>query len=203
MLSRRLVERAYRGDTPSRHTRDRLDAVKRHPVTDYFVIDAYGWAGTCLHYGARMLQDMAAQDVMVELNNSGIDNSPSARASAPPVLDAACMAEIHALDPDGRAQLVKRVLLTYQTSLHKLAGQMDEARQAAAWDQVGRVAHTLKSSSASVGALALSALCADIERLVRADDSTAAGALLDDFQAEAAGVILAVASTLERLEAAA
>src|ERR1700759_2422026 len=125
------------------------------------------------------LREPINQGAMVDLNNSGIDG-----AATRPVLDAACMAELRALDPDGKAHLVKRVLATYQASLAKLAAQLQVARGEGAWDQVSRVAHTLKSSSASIGALALSALCAEIERLLRAGDSNGAQPLIDQFQAE-------------------
>ena len=135
---------------------------------------------------------------MVDLNKSGIGG-----AAAKPVLDAACMAELRALDPDGKAQLVKRVLATYQASLAKNAAQLQLARGEGGWDQVSRIAHTLKSSSASIGALALSALCADIERLLRAGDSNGALPLIDDFQAEVLRVDGAVRQTLQQLEAAA
>ena len=135
---------------------------------------------------------------MVDLNNSGIEG-----AATKPVLDAACMAELRALDPDGKAQLVKRVLATYQASLTKLVAQLQLARGEGAWDQVSRVAHTLKSSSASIGALALSALCAEIERLLRAGDSNGAQPLIDQFQAEVQRVDGAVRQTLQQLEAAA
>ena len=138
------------------------------------------------------------QGVMVDLNNTGIEG-----AATKPVLDAACMAELRALDPDGKAQLVKRVLATYQTSLAKLVDQLRIARVDGAWDQVSRVAHTLKSSSASIGALALSALCADIERFLRAGDSVSAIPLIDQFHAEVQRVDAAVGQTLQHLEAAA
>ena len=138
------------------------------------------------------------QGAMVDLNNSG-----SGGVAAQSVLDAACMAELRALDPDGTAQLVRRVLVTYQASLAKLVQQLGVARTDGAWDQVARVAHTLKSSSASIGALALSALCADIERLLRAGDTAGAAALLDRFHAEVARVEVAVGTTLQHLEAAA
>lgn len=141
---------------------------------------------------------LTTQGVMVDLNNSGIEGT-----ATKPVLDAACMAELRALDPDGKAQLVKRVLATYQASLAKLVGQLQLARVEGAWDQVSRVAHTLKSSSASIGALALSGLCADIERLLRAGDSASALPLLEKFQAEVARVDAAVGQTLQHLEAAA
>ena len=132
---------------------------------------------------------------MVDIKNSEIDG-----ASAQPVLDAACLAELRSLDPDGRAQLVKRVLATYQTSLVRLVDQLRQARTDAAWEQVSRVAHTLKSSSASIGALALAGLCADIERLLRAGERDAVAPLLDGFDAEAARVEVAVRAQLAASE---
>jgi len=156
-------------------------------------------------YGADMLtlegenaRVFLNQGAMVELNNSGIEGMATR-----PVLDAACMAELRALDPDGKAQLVKRVLTTYLASLAKLVEQLRVARAEGAWEQVSRVAHTLKSSSASIGALALSALCADIERLLRAGDVAGASALIDPFHAEVSRVDAAVSQTLQHLEAAA
>jgi len=143
-------------------------------------------------------RDSITQGAMVDLNNSGIEGT-----ATKPVLDAACMAELRALDPDGKAQLVKRVLATYQASLAKLVGQLQLARAENAWDQVSRVAHTLKSSSASIGALALSGLCADIERLLRAGDSASALPLIDGFQAEVQRVDAAVGQALRQLETAA
>lgn len=118
------------------------------------------------------------------------------------VLAEASLADLRALDPGGQARLVQRVLATYQGSLARLVDQLAEARRALAWDQVARVAHTLKSSSASIGALSLSALCADIERHVRAGDAASAQASLPAFDAEVARVREAVAAALRAEEAA-
>jgi HPt (histidine-containing phosphotransfer) domain-containing protein len=137
------------------------------------------------------------REAMVEHRHSEIESLDRG-----PVLDAACLAELRALDPDGRGQLVKRVLATYQTSLVRLVDQLRQARVEAAWEQVSRVAHTLKSSSASIGALALAGLCADIERLLRAGDREGAGPLLDHFGIEVGRVEIAVRNELAACEAA-
>jgi HPt (histidine-containing phosphotransfer) domain-containing protein len=143
-----------------------------------------------------MVEDTATQDVMVDLNKSGSDGVVGG-----PVLDAGAMAELRALDPDGKAQLVRRVLAAYQGSLARLVDELRGARGRQAWDQVSRVAHTLKSSSASIGALGLSAVCADIERLLRSGDNAAVPPLLDRFDQEAGRVEQAVRHTLDHLEA--
>ncbi len=84
--------------------------------------------------------------------------------AAPTTLDAAALAKLHALDPDGQHDVVVRVLRAFETSLARmlaqLAAELDEGNPAA----VSRVAHTLKSSAASVGALSLARLCAEVER---------------------------------------
>ena len=141
-----------------------------------------------------MVENTHPQDVMVDFKN------PEVNGAAGTVLDAACLAELRALDPDGKAQLVKRVLATYQTSLVRLVDQLRQARGEAAWEQVSRVAHTLKSSSASIGALALAGVCADIERLLRSGDADAAAPLLDRFGTEAGRVEIAVRQELATYE---
>lgn len=82
-------------------------------------------------------------------------------------LDAQALARLHALDPDGRHGVVARVLNTFEAALLRHLAQFDEARERGDTAELGRIAHTLKSSSASIGALALSAVCAEVEHAVR------------------------------------
>ena len=87
-------------------------------------------------------------------------------ADAPMRLDAVALATLRTLDPDGRADVVHRILGTYETALQRgLLALADAARSQDA-DTLGRLAHTLKSSSRSVGALALAGSCATLEALV-------------------------------------
>ncbi len=143
----------------------------------------------------------ASQDRMADYRNLH-DPAPGGAGEAPPaVLAAASLADLRALDPGGQARLVHRVLSTYQGSLGRLLEQLGTARAASAWDQVSRVAHTLKSSSASIGALALSAICGEIERHVREGDTAQAAQALQRFDAEVARVGQAVATALRAEEA--
>ena len=109
----------------------------------------------------------------------------SAGGGGPALLDAAALARLHELDPQGQSGLVQRVLATYTQSLRRLLAQLRTARAGADREAMRHAAHTLKSSSASVGALDLSALCAQAEASLRdgggsADEAT----LLDRLQAE-------------------
>jgi HPt (histidine-containing phosphotransfer) domain-containing protein len=95
------------------------------------------------------------------------------------VLDPAALARLSELDPTGSNQLVQRVLQAFQTSVARLRPQAEAARLTRDHSAIRLVAHTLKSSSASIGALALSALCAHIEAQIRSDPGADQGANLD------------------------
>lgn len=100
------------------------------------------------------------------------------------VLDSTALAKLHALDPTGRASIVQRVLRTYESSLNKLMLQFDAARSANDLEGLRHVAHTLRSSSAAVGAVQLSVCCATVETLLRERTLEALPAALDALQVE-------------------
>lgn len=87
------------------------------------------------------------------------------------MLDVEALDRLRALDPHGQSGLLPRVLATYTASLQRLLDQLQAARANADVQAQRHVAHTLKSSSASIGALKLAALCADIERRMRDEPS--------------------------------
>ncbi|MEK8034619.1 Hpt domain-containing protein [Ideonella sp. DXS29W] len=113
------------------------------------------------------------------------------------VLDSASLDQLRQLDPTGGTGFLARVLGTYLKSLERHEAEAQQARQAAQWDALARTAHTLKSASASVGALAFSQLCADIEGLVRRQEVDQLDGLLDRFFAEAGRVRGAIQAQLE------
>jgi len=82
-------------------------------------------------------------------------------------LDAEALARLADLDPTGQSRLLKRLLATFEKSLDRMVPQLEQARDAADARAVHLVAHTLKSSSATVGALTLSRQCAVVEDLAR------------------------------------
>lgn len=112
------------------------------------------------------------------------------------VLDATALANLAQLDPTGANRLMHRVLTTYRSSMGRLLAQLVQAR--AQPDPAGQrlVAHTLKSSSASVGALLLSQLCGEAEKALREGRLDEVPALLDQLVAEAAKVDAAVLQLL-------
>jgi HPt (histidine-containing phosphotransfer) domain-containing protein len=114
------------------------------------------------------------------------------RAGAPGVLDADAVARLVALDPEGKNGLLDRVLSTYTQSLQRLLDQLQAARSDHDAQGQRHVAHTLKSSSASVGALVLSALCADVERQLRDGPMADIDSRIDSLVSEGRRVLAAL-----------
>jgi len=83
-------------------------------------------------------------------------------------LDADALARLRELDPGDANGLLDRVIAAYLNSLDRLLPELNAARgPGGTLDTVRQVAHTLKSSSASLGALKLSRHCAEVETLAR------------------------------------
>lgn len=116
--------------------------------------------------------------------------------SSAPMLDDTALARLRELDPDGSLGVVGRVLETFRMALGRDLDRLKQARDAGDLKTVGEVAHKVKSSSASVGALELSALCADVERRVRVGDTADIAPRVQALLAEAQRAQLAVAAAL-------
>jgi HPt (histidine-containing phosphotransfer) domain-containing protein len=87
--------------------------------------------------------------------------------AAATVLDATALAGLRGLDPTGVNRLLERVVKAFQGSLDRLLPQLLDAQANGDTAGIRHVAHTLKSSSASIGAMRLSGLCAELETAVR------------------------------------
>ncbi len=116
--------------------------------------------------------------------------------TAPTVLDADALARLRELDPNGKTHLVERVLKAFETSSTRLAAQFKEARERDDMQGIRHVAHTLKSSSASIGALALARICAEIESSIRDQALAGLSSRLDAMDRELAAVLQAVTPML-------
>lgn len=82
-------------------------------------------------------------------------------------LDSAALQRLHDLDPSGASRLVERVFKAFEDSIERLRPQLLAALARGDWAGLRHVAHTLKSSSASIGAIKLSGLCAEMESMTR------------------------------------
>jgi HPt (histidine-containing phosphotransfer) domain-containing protein len=116
-------------------------------------------------------------------------------------LDPAALERLRELDPDGRHKVLTRVMSAFEASLLRMLEQL-QALQAqpgepAAQAQALRMlAHTIKSSAASVGALELARACADVEKRLREDGLQHISSDLPLLQQAAQGALQAVRAML-------
>lgn len=103
----------------------------------------------------------------------------------PDALDGQALRQLSALDPRGGQQLVGRVLTAYAKSLRTFLASLPALPSDADAEPVRHLAHSLKSSSASVGAARMSALCAATELAARTQDHPAWQAQLPALRGEA------------------
>ena len=120
----------------------------------------------------------------------------SASSGHAAVLDAAALERLRELDPHGSSRLLERVLRAFESSALRLAKQFGEARAAGDVQGIRHVVHTLKSSSASIGAVSLARLCAEIEASIRVEALATLPDRLDAMDRELAAVLQAVAPML-------
>ncbi len=114
-------------------------------------------------------------------------------------LDDAALQRLRDLDPSGSNQLLPRVINAFIKSLDKLLPDLQRAREAGMdLAAIRHVAHTLKSSSASLGALQLSTLCAEIESMARNGQTEGLDKLIDAMHDEAGLVRHALEALLTR-----
>ncbi len=111
-------------------------------------------------------------------------------------LDAQALARLRELDPDGRLGVVNRVLAAFETSVRRMVAQLEAQRETGDAKVVANVAHTLKSSSASVGALSLSKACADVETKLRKGDTSGMHLDISRLISEGQAALLAVGAIL-------
>ncbi|MDH5338305.1 MAG: Hpt domain-containing protein [Rubrivivax sp.] len=123
---------------------------------------------------------------------------PAPGGPAATLLDALALDRLRQLDPDGSRGFLSQVLSTYRQSLERHLALLSTLSGEGALKPVGDAAHTLKSSSASVGALDFSRLCAQVESLARAGDPQALAAPLSALRAEGERVLDAVRDMLSR-----
>ncbi|MDO8466495.1 MAG: Hpt domain-containing protein, partial [Gallionella sp.] len=83
---------------------------------------------------------------------------------------------------------IREFLHDFRLSAAKIAAELRTACAAGETAAAGALAHKLKSSSRSVGALALGELCAAMEKAGKAGNTEALAALLPQFERELASV---------------
>ncbi len=129
--------------------------------------------------------------------SEAIAQAPAEPASSPEVLDAEALRRLRELDPRGDNRLIERVAKAFDNSVARLLPQLDEAFKMGDQTAIVHVAHTLKSSSASIGALKLSQICAEIETSIRRQTGEDLSSRIREIPTEVDQVLSALRQLLE------
>ncbi|MGF6709076.1 signal transduction histidine kinase/CheY-like chemotaxis protein/HPt (histidine-containing phosphotransfer) domain-containing protein [Luteibacter sp. W1I16] len=104
-------------------------------------------------------------------------------------LDIEALQALRDLQRPGRPDVLTRVIDLFSLDAPRLVEAMLEAVRSNDADALRHAAHTLKSTSANVGAVSLSTSCREIEQLARSTEVVAAGARVDDATKELSRVL--------------
>jgi CheY-like chemotaxis protein len=105
---------------------------------------------------------------------------------------------IQALSRDGGDALVQKVIAAYVGDTPRHLATLREAVEGMDAGSVRRVAHSLKSASANIGAARLATLCKELEQLGRADTVDGADRILTDMEHEFQTVCHSLHAMLEK-----
>ena len=114
------------------------------------------------------------------------------------VINRVALDKIRALSRERGDALVQKVIAAYVDDAPQHLRTLRSAIDGLDTGNVRRIAHTLKSASANVGAEALAALCKEMEHLGRADTTEGADAILTDMEHEFQAVRHSLTAILEK-----
>jgi two-component system sensor histidine kinase/response regulator len=133
-----------------------------------------------------------SDDTPSRREESTADRATAMQANADLRFDPAVLRRL--ADVGGGRELLSRVVDKYLSSSARLLSALRDAVAVSDPEALGAAAHTLKSSSAQVGAVRLSSLCKELEALGRSGSMEGAAARTDEIAGE-------FESTCERLAA--
>jgi two-component system, sensor histidine kinase and response regulator len=139
-------------------------------------------------FSPRWISKKAVQDAHLTDGADGGRVTAAEESSDADHVDCKAFEDLRFLQRNGAPDMLAKVIGIYLRDTPK---QMENARIALAQndaDAMGRQAHSLKSSSATLGAHALAALCKEMESMGRSGTTENAGELLSRMEAEYACV---------------
>lgn len=113
-------------------------------------------------------------------------------------IDPKALAAIRALQRPGKPDLLARIVALFEGETPRAIETMLDALETGDTDTFRDAAHTLKSSSAYVGATALSARCRELERMAREGNLPGCVGLADGLEDDYADAIAELAPLLAR-----
>lgn len=124
--------------------------------------------------------------------------SPAVAAEQPDAVNRSALDNIRSLSRDSGDALVHKVVTAYMGDTPRHLHALRQALGGLDAESVRRVAHSLKSSSANIGAARLATLCRELEQLGRAGSVDGAAPLLYDMEREFVSVRQSLHALLEK-----
>jgi signal transduction histidine kinase/DNA-binding response OmpR family regulator len=158
------------GFIATRKLRERELARKKEP-TRVVALTANALAGdreACLASG--MNDYLAKPFTLAQLRNILLPSKVSRSAANKVTLDHSAIEAVRQLDPDGKDRLLARLIALYRDDSSQLLADIDNGMKVNDAEAIARAAHTLKSSSANLGATNVAAIARQIEHAARNGD---------------------------------
>ena len=124
--------------------------------------------------------------------------SPPSSPSRHDPVNLAALENIRALSRDGGDALVHKVVAAYVQDTPRHLAALRQSLAGSDAEGLRRIAHSLKSASANIGAARLAALCRDLEQLGRAGRVDGAAPLFADMEGEFLSVRESLHTLLEK-----
>jgi CheY-like chemotaxis protein len=186
-----------------------IEAASGQPRTCVVALTANALSGDaqlCLDAGmdGYLSKPFSVDEIYVTLRAYDRKNTGSARAperNVPvsdtpsltgPILDEQALRQIRSLRQPGGPDLLKKIVDLYNTNSRTLIETLRDSIIRSDAAGVAQAAHSLKSSSANVGATALTEMCAQLEATAKTGRLGAAWAMLDRMVEEHNRVLLAL-----------
>ena len=139
---------------------------------------------------------LAKPFTLAQLRNILLPSKVSRSAANKVTLDASAIDAVRQLDPDGQDRLLSRLIALYRDDSSQLLADMENGLKVGDAEGVARAAHTLKSSSANLGATNVAAIARLIETAARTGDISDLPASMTKLRAQRTVAL----SELEALE---
>jgi signal transduction histidine kinase/CheY-like chemotaxis protein len=172
------------GFIATRKLREREVQRKLEP-TRVVALTANALAGdreACL--AAGMNDYLAKPFTLAQLRNILLPSKVSRSAANKVTLDHSAIEAVRQLDPDGQDRLLSRLIALYRDDSSQLLADMENGLKVGDTEAVARAAHTLKSSSANLGATNVAAIARQIEHLARGGDISELPASMTKLRAQ-------------------
>ncbi|GEM_PF-587496 len=127
-------------------------------------------------YLSKPFTQEALREILLRFHTGSVppattdESPPSPLPDEGAVLDPAALRRIRALQRPGRADVLTRVVTLYREALPGELEAIAQALEAGDGEHLARHAHALKSSSANLGLIEVSALARDLEQAGRAEE---------------------------------